>query len=108
MEAMDEDRTASSSRRSAKLRDRSRGSESRVWVYSDKRDNACTVEKFPFVEEELIEARAGAMDEFSVWVALNMGGRTDAVLWLFCRGQKKNPLFDFRGTLLRPVDPDHS
>lgn len=34
---MEEDRTASSSRRSAKWRERSRGSESRVWVYSERR-----------------------------------------------------------------------
>jgi len=39
MEDMEEERTASSSRRSAKLRERSRGSESRVWVYSESRES---------------------------------------------------------------------
>ena len=43
MEDMEEERTASSSRRSAKLRERSRGRESRVWVYSESRDRVYAV-----------------------------------------------------------------
>jgi hypothetical protein len=61
MEDMEAERTASSSRRSAKLRERSRGRESRVWVYSLRRAREYTVD----VADDGVEtaARGGAIEE---------------------------------------------
>ena len=63
IDAMEEERTASSSRRSAKLRDRSRGRVSRVWVYSETRERVYTVLMLLGCCD--LGAREGTMVEFA-------------------------------------------
>lgn len=65
MVAIEDERTASSSRRSAKLRERSRGSDSRVWVYSERRDSEYAVSRL-LLEALDVEALGAGMVELVV------------------------------------------
>ena len=70
MEAMEDERTASSSRRSAKLRERSRGRVSRVWLYSERTERVYTVLKLLAWDDE---AREGAILEMRVQSKVGCG-----------------------------------
>lgn len=66
IEVIDEERTASSSRRSAKLRERSRGNESKVWVYSERRAREYAVVRLELLGGGLAMFLVGAMTLFVV------------------------------------------